>query len=440
MIKIFDRFITEMTGLKMTIDTLEEHLPTKITEDIKKYKTALLLDLYLQQQFKKNVDPELSSIFDSFIKIKTVNKSKGELTYSIDNSRKPVGVSLDIEEAHKAYAKAARTMRTTNNSFLVTTLIIFETAVSELFEKIISKYNEVYLKDEKVDVSKVIAAENVEILKGQLVRDKVSMIMRQNILEWLKILYQKQKISIEFDEKSKQFIEGYYRRNIIVHNNGIVNEEYLEKLNEQGIKTDEKVGKILYCSRQYINNFIEASIYMLINVLYECLKLFKDETNGFLDEMEDYAVNLIECENYDLSTIIFEKLSEKDLADEQHMIYIKLNYWQSKKWNGQFKDVEEDVKKFDVSAKDEYIKLGKFALLDDFDSMINIIKGLSNGDEINARLHYAIEGWPIFKKFKDSKQYKNFLRDDNNIINANKTIEDVTDYQETKELIDTFEN
>lgn len=438
MTKIFDRFITEITGLKMTIETIDEHLPEKFAEDIKRCKDALLLELYLQQKFTKKVDPKLSQMFDGFITITKVDKKSKMLAYSIDNSKKPQNMILNIEESHKIYEKAARTMRTTYNSFLVTALIIFETAISSLLKKIISKYSDIYLKDDEIKISKLLKFNDIGKLKEQLINNKVDEIMHQNVFEWLNLLKAKQKVNIEYDEKSKQFLEGYYRRNVIVHNNGIVNNEYLERIDALGISTNIKLGDAVDCSQTYINDFIDSSIYMLINIMYESTKLFKDEIDDFLDEIEDYAVNQISNQKYDLSTLIFKKLSEKNISDEQHMIYIKINYWQSKKWNNQFKDVEEEVKRFDVSAKDDYIKLGKYALLDDFDSMITIVRTMSKNTDSVEKLNYTLEEWPIFKKFKESEQYKAFVNEEK-IINTSRSIENDTKYQETQKLIDTFE-
>lgn len=423
----------------MTIDTIKEHLPEKIKDDIGKYKKALLLDLYLQEKLRGTEDENLSAIFKDFIEIKEINKEEGIVTYTIDNTKKPEDISLDIEEARKAYMNASRTLRTTNNSFLVTSLIIFETAISELFKKIFTKYSEIYLNEEKIDASRVINAESMEELKEELINYKVSLMMRQNIFEWFKLLKYKQKINFDLDENSKRFIEGYYRRNIIVHNDGIANEEYLEKMKELGIDTSIKKGDTIDCSPTYVDNFIDASIYMIICILYNCLKLFNDETEGFLDEIQEYGVNLITAKKYELSTIIFKKVSEKDITNEQSMIYLKMNYWQSKKWNNKFEDVEKDVRLLDISAKDDYIKLGKYALLDDFDNMIAIVRNLSTNIESNAKLHYTVDSWPIFKEFKNSVQYKEFIEKENSIINTNKIIENSNHYNETQELIDEFE-
>lgn len=443
MVKIFDRYITEITGLKMAIDIFDEHLPIKVKEDIKKYKTALLLDLYLKNVINGKKDEELEMLFKDYISITNLDVDNKSLTYSIDNSKKPADISLDIESARKTYEKILRTQRLTNNSFLITSLIIFETAILELLKKIISQYSKIYLNDEKIEVPKVINASSMESLKEEIINNKVSSIMRQNIFDWFKLLYDKQKIKINYkeDENIKVFLEGYYRRNIIVHNDCIANDEYLEKMSELGISSEVKVGSILDCSLPYVMKFLDSSIYTLINILTSCLKIFKDEDEGFIEEIQNYAVDLISAEKYELSTEIFKKMCEDDICDEQHKIYLKLNYWQSKKWNNQFEEIKNEVETLDISAKDDYIKLAKYALLDDFDKMIEIIQKMSINDKTSVKLYYVIEEWPIFKTFKGSKQYKEFLDEQNNILNANKVIDEDGDdgYIDSERLINDFE-
>lgn len=94
-------------------------------------------------------------------------------------------------------------------------------------------------------VSEIFNLELHEIIHN-VIRNEVE----QNMYDSLKTLDKiKEKSGFDIDRYAKirkQFEEIYYRRNIYVHNNGIVNEIYLSKVDKR------------YCSKVEVNQFYPA--------------------------------------------------------------------------------------------------------------------------------------------------------------------------------------
>ena len=66
--------------------------------------------------------------------------------------------------------------------------------------------------------------------------------MMQSVEYWAKFF---QKIGIDYEktpENWANFREYFYRRNIIVHNDGIVNKRYLKNIKNLKIKVEQKDG------------------------------------------------------------------------------------------------------------------------------------------------------------------------------------------------------
>jgi hypothetical protein len=50
-----------------------------------------------------------------------------------------------------------------------------------------------------------------------------------------------------------------------------------------------------------------------------------------------------------------------------------INYWQTFKWSGRFDEVEAQVRAAEFSAKEPAFKLGRFALLGDFEAFFKLL-------------------------------------------------------------------
>lgn len=403
----FSKYVDEIQGIKLTMQALKESLPAKINQDAQKYKYAMILDYYLSSKIDGTVDRKLESYMQKFVEIKSVDTENRTIIYTLKKAKEFKGQVLNIEQSKKMVAKYQETIDTMYDNLLISIMIKFENIISDIFRNIIRKYTEVYLNNKNVKYTDILKSNSIEEMKEILIDEEVENIMRQNIFDWIKILKDKHGVSIDINNMYfKEFIEAYYRRNILVHNNGIINNDFITGLKKVGFEVrDNYKGKKARIDTDYILKVIDASIYTVFNFVYNIMKLFEDENEDFADEILNYGMDLIISKKYKLAKEMFYKLKDNKKVKEEIRIYSKINYWQTFKWDNNFDEVKKDVEKFDVSANNETIQLAIYSLLDEYEKSFEIINKRFENNNKDYELAGMLEEWPIFQGLRKQTEY-----------------------------------
>ena len=294
------------------------------------------------------------------------------------------------------------------NNLLISILIEFENIITRIFERIITKYPDSYLKETNVSYSEIIKSGNIDEIKRKIIFDEVNCIMRENIFKWIKILETKHKKTILLDnDYTKKFIEAYFRRNIIVHNDSKINSDYINGLKVIGKNIPEKmIGENLICTNEYIDMIIDSSIYLIIYIINQILPLFKEENENFTNSILNMGFEKIKNEEYTLAREIFRLLKDNKTLDQQTKIYSLINYWQTYKWDNKYEEIKKEIEEFDISAYEELIKLAVYALKDDYESIERVLTNEFNDEKQNEELAIQIEDFPVFKQIRRQQFYK----------------------------------
>ena len=314
----FSKYVDEIQGIKLTMQALKESLPAKINQDAQKYKYAMILDYYLSSKIDGTVDRKLESYMQKFVEIKSVDTENRTIIYTLKKAKEFKGQVLNIEQSKKMVEKYQETIDTMYDNLLISIMIKFENIISDIFRNIISKYTEVYLNNKNVKYTDILKSNSIEEMKEILIDEEVEIIMRQNIFDWIKILKDKHGVSIDINNLYfKEFIEAYYRRNILVHNNGIINNDYIIGLKKVELEVrDSYKGRKVRIDTDYILKVIDASIYTVFNFVYNIMKLFEDENEDFAGEILNYGMDLIIKKKYQLAKEMFYKLKDNKKVTE----------------------------------------------------------------------------------------------------------------------------
>lgn len=422
----FSKYVDEIQGIKLTMQALKESLPAKINQDAQKYKYAMILDYYLSSKIDGTVDRKLESYMQKFVEIKSVDTENRTIIYTLKKAKEFKGQVLNIEQSKKMVEKYQETIDTMYDNLLISIMIKFENIISDIFRNIISKYTEVYLNNKNVKYTDILKSNSIEEMKEILIDEEVEIIMRQNIFDWIKILKDKHGVSIDINNLYfKEFIEAYYRRNILVHNNGIINNDYIIGLKKVGLEVrDSYKGRKVRIDTDYILKVIDASIYTVFNFVYNIMKLFEDENEDFAGEILNYGMDLIISKKYKLAKEMFYKLKDNKKVTEEIRIYSKINYWQTFKWDNNFDKVKNDVEKFDASANNETIQLAIYSLLDEYEKSFEIINKRFENNNKDYELAGMLEEWPIFQGLRKQTEYNNLKEKYSEVFYDKATIQD----------------
>lgn len=205
------------------------------------------------------------------------------------------------------------------------------------------------------------------------------------------------------------FIELTERRNLYVHNNGIVSNHYIKMCQENGVKLPEniQIGDILKMDNEYFEKAFKCVFELglkLSQVMWR--KLLPNNLTDADNNLLNISFELILNGQYNLAQEILDfcdKYIKKFSTDDMKFRLI-LNRAQTYKWLGQDEKCKEIIKSKDWSACSDIFRLASQVLLDDYDNAIRTMKILGKDNKQIDKNCYT--EWPIFKEFRKQESFK----------------------------------
>ncbi|MEY8237390.1 hypothetical protein AALA36_16995 [Lachnospiraceae bacterium 66-29] len=237
--------------------------------------------------------------------------------------------------------------------------------------------------------------------------------MRQPLSDWYEIFTSKHKA--QFDIKSEEFVkfkEIYYRRNLVVHNQSVVNEVYLTN-----VDTELCNGEELNIDVDYLKEAFKLTEKVLYNTFWGLQKV-SNEPQQIQHSLFNIGFKHMLKSEWELSEHIYRLLKEEKKQNEADKICNTINYWISIKNQGNLEEILEEIQGFDISARSRDFQVAKYALLDDFKKVSEILE-----DAIDNEIPTScVEQWPLFLQYRETDDYVQFR-------NAHKDLFAIQDYQ-----------
>ena len=210
--------------------------------------------------FKSNI-PELTKVYEdkkqNFIESinKHSNKTRAQIIKEAElaqTNRRINGLPLLIYQMTLIHA--------------VTYFDVFLSKITTLLLK--SFWQSLKTKTKNLTYEELLSFDSIEDIKNNLIKKEVEVLGRQSIKERIEYLEKKFNLNFKYvsvNEKNGLFfneiVEIYSARNLIIHNNSIVNETYL-KLNSA---SNYKLGENLKIDASYLTN----SLHRLLKACHE---------------------------------------------------------------------------------------------------------------------------------------------------------------------------
>lgn len=390
-------------------ESMDRYLVESIDKQMRKYNKALVIEKFFLSKIHEDAEIVLSSEEKSLID-RVLNdyeiKKDGEsisVTYQLnrnavsDTDEKNIGVAMD--EARKLIQRP----ELLRESSLIMLLIRFEDAISGIVECLIRKYPEAYLSKKTISFSELISiGTDIENVKERFVRNQIEEFMRSSLSDWYKTLSGKHNVCFSFLEKDvfERFKEAYYRRNIIVHNGGVVNADYIKQTSNESVDVGEK----LVVDREYIADTCSASKIVIIGTFWYLRDALGLGTS-FERMLFDYGYECLVREQWDVARYINESLLENKNQDYSDILCEKINRWIAIKNNEGLDCIKDEIDGLDTSAMNPMYIAAKYALIDDFD-MVTKCLDKAIGHEVPA---WTVKEFPLYRQYRDSVQYDEFV-------------------------------
>lgn len=318
-----------------------------------------------------------------------------------------------IHEKNAEIATAA--LAIVPNSLFVSLISQFDSFLGKLIREIFQSKPEILNSSEKnLTFSKLLELKSLEEAKEFIIEKEIESVLRDSHSDHFDWLENKLGIPLRKDLPIWQsFIEITERRNLFVHNDGVVSSQYLSVCRHHKVRFDKepKLGEKLNISTDYFELtykcLFEISV-KLTQVIWR--KLLSNDIEKADESLNDICFELLRQEQLDLATILldFATITLKKHHNEESKNIFIVNKALSLKLNKKKDECEEIVLSKDWSACSDKFKIAKEALLDNHNEVAKLMKKIGIDGEV-SKISYKV--WPLFSEFRKTELFKETFKD-----------------------------
>ena len=309
-------------------------------------------------------------------------------------------IDLNVKTATAAFKQFADMPIIHGDNALIMLITRFEEFLSSFFTMLYFMYPQKYLDTQQIAFSEIID-KGIDEVRDTIVSREIESLMRKSYTEWFDLLKTHGILLANCQDEIDLLKEAYARRNILVHNAGVVNSSYLKNV----LSSSAKVGDKLNASEAYLDRAFSAVQIIIFTIHIEAAKLIKDKAVDYISKVFDTAFDWLQKGEYHLSKSVFKSIYTSKYADSITRQMAQVNYWIAKSEEDGVESIKEDVAAFDVLSLQSIFSVAKELLLQNFDKADTLIEELYKKEDIYS---YMIEEWPLFKNYRATEYYADF--------------------------------
>lgn len=410
-INALERFILKIEMEVLLHDDLMQNLASKFKKIKDKYKHAIEIERILLELSQVEDEVAFNEIYNEFstkriegtalcfgdvFSIVNYNVGTRDITYSIKNHK--INAEIFNPEIGRAELyKVANAIKGVGEKVVVNSIQAFETCFEELLDYLVKTHPDTYLHDKQIKFADIVKS-NIEEITASVIQEKVDSLMYA-VNKTISQINVTHKLGLERHQSIwDDYVEMDLHRDIIVHNNGIVNAEYKEKVPKK--YKDIEVGEYLRCDATCIKGKTDNLIKFAFLLFY-----LVGEGNDQLQHLDNIAFTLLKKRNWNVAEYAYSLLLKiPSLEHYDKMMYI-LNMLNAKKHRLGLEATREEILKIDTTGMEKNFVVAKKMLLEDYDSIEEDL------EECYPK-HFntsAIYSWPIFIDFRKTEHYSKFI-------------------------------
>lgn len=431
--------MNDQTKLKDVIQDSTQQKSSAVHND----KRDVLSDAQKVPQ-KENAEPSIQSVLDTFLlDVKSIQKTHSlvlphvlkwlKSTHSENTKKLQSFKDIETDDAalNKFVAKGAhqasemiRAIRTLDG---LGGFRIPDTLQKSLFTQLFSEFDAfigallkvIYVRksellkgiSREITFADLLSYEDLNAVKLDLLNKEIEAFRRDSYVDQFVALEKKFSLKLRSFPEWCEFVELSQRRNLIVHNGGVVSEQYLVVCDREGypFETRPNIGQQLEADPKYFSRAIvvvSAVAFMLAHTLWR--KVFPGETKEAHDHTNHVIYELLKDQRWRASAEIAKfSLTEpmKRGIDEMGLRIRTVNAAIAFKFSGKQAACDELLNLMDWSASYRDFRLAIDVLQDRFDSAADYMRKIGKNGEMVDELGY--HEWPLFHKFRESMEFQN---------------------------------
>ena len=415
---------------------IEEH-HSKAVEEHKEIVSAFDLAKKIaterDEAIRIELQEKIKSIFDGqLIEAIPVNKDEIKNASEIPDEEIPdflitVPVSLNprIEQTLKEPRKTKYQKELLYKNAFIGLLSSVEWFYSQVLHYFYDKHPEAAgIKKKTMTLEELKTFQSVADAEKYLIDNKIEEIFRGGFDSWMDLLKEEVKLKLQYIRPFyNELLEVYQRRNLLVHNGGIVNSIYISKVPED-VKSNLKIGDKLSVTSEYLENAICKLHIVFTLVAAELWKKIEPENESRAEILNAIAYNNMMQNRWEVAEWISCFIKDDEKLKSRVKTVGQLNYWLSKKKRGNKELVIGEILKADFTDKSLRYQLAILALTDNVQEFFELLpetlrtKSLEVEELLEFPIFDEMRGLNEFEEFRNtSPEFKEIKKIEGNIDN-----------------------
>lgn len=250
----------------------------------------------------------------------------------------------------------------------------------------------------------VSAFDSLEKFKVAQIDKMIDGVLYGSFQSWLDYLNKKFSIAAAPLASNPQTKEIFLRRNVVVHNGGLVSQQYLDGI---GSSSGARLGQPLPVDVDYLRRASDTMLVVGATLVFSAASRFvKDERSRRAME-ESIAggliYSLLEARRYWAVQEIVKSLDLDKFKNRGAALRAQVNGWLALKRLDRFNECESEVSAWDTDVLEPVFKLAKAALLDDFEYAEGLASMLRGTPDLPIH-HYL--SWPLLDELREYERQK----------------------------------
>lgn len=366
----------------------------------------------LHEVFPYQMMMAASVAHESGKKHKTFLEENGEI---IEQDGETTSYKLDYKSVRRSSRLGRRSDRAKTvldllpRNFVVSYVSEYDAFLGQLITQILRFKPEIIdSKDKSISLSDLVSLGSIEAAREKIIAKEVESILRSSHADqfsWMESAF-----SLPLTKGLDSwplFIELTERRNLFVHCDGIVSEQYINvcKKHKADVGTEIAIGKRLQANKKYIKQSYEV-LYEIGIKLSQVLwrKLSPNDIERAESSLSSFTFELLIEENYKLATNLLDfaccTLKKWD-SESSRLVYV-VNRAIAYKFSGNNERCQSILNQEDWSACGDNYNLCVAVLRDDFEKAKSLMLRIGNSGSV-TEVDYA--EWPCFKEFRSSDEF-----------------------------------
>jgi hypothetical protein len=263
--------------------------------------------------------------------------------------------------------------------------------------------------ERNISFAQLLEFKSVEQAKERIIEKEVESVLRKSHAEQFAWIEKKLKIHLTKGLAVwPSFIEITQRRNLFVHCDGVVSDQYINECKDHGVLEPScEIGKPLDVNSEYFSNACEVVLEVgvkLGHVLW--LKLVPAERNDAEEYFNLLCIDLIVSEKYELARILLEFALETLLRKESSASTrwrLTVNLAQTHKWNGKEDKCREIIRNHDWDALGYPFRLAVAVLQEKYELALLLMRKIGAEGDV-SKMDYR--EWPVFREFRKRSDFR----------------------------------